>query len=147
MVQTSIIILSYLVVINLIAFVLYGIDKKRAIRNEHRIRESVLLWIARLGGAIGSWLGIKSFHHKTKHTKFRVIVPLWMIIWIAAIVVCIIIQPSSFDFHSDKSLHHIFNKTNRPLLDQFLAFPYRLIHQGMVKFDYISIVSLPDTFK
>ena len=86
MVQIQIIILSYLVVINLIAFVLYGIDKKRAIRNEHRIRESVLLWIARLGGAIGSWLGIKSFHHKTKHTKFRVIVPLWMIIWIVAVV-------------------------------------------------------------
>lgn len=93
MVQIPIIILSYLVVINLIAFVLYGIDKKRAIRNEHRIRESVLLWIARLGGAIGSWLGIKAFHHKTKHTKFRVIVPLWIVIWIAAIVLAIIKQP------------------------------------------------------
>ena len=46
MVQIQIIIISYLVVINLIAFVLYGIDKKRAIRNEYRIRESVLLWIA-----------------------------------------------------------------------------------------------------
>ena len=86
MVQIQIIILSYLVAINLIAFVLYGIDKKRAIRNEHRIRESVLLWIARLGGAIGSWLGIKIFRHKTKHTKFRVVVPLWMIIWIVAVV-------------------------------------------------------------
>lgn len=86
MVQTSIIILSYLVVINLIAFVLYGIDKKRAIRNEHRIRESALLWIARLGGAIGSWLGIKIFRHKTKHTKFRIVVPLWMIIWAIAVV-------------------------------------------------------------
>jgi uncharacterized membrane protein YsdA (DUF1294 family) len=81
MVQIPIIILSYLVVINLIAFVLYGIDKKRAIRNEHRIRESALLWIARFGGAIGSWLGIKTFHHKTKHTRFRIVVPLWMIIW------------------------------------------------------------------
>ena len=82
MVQTSIILLSYLVVINLIAFVLYGIDKKRAIRNEHRIKESVLLWIARLGGAVGSWLGIKIFRHKTKHTKFRIVVPLWIVIWI-----------------------------------------------------------------
>ena len=94
MVQIPIIILSYLVVINLMAFVLYGIDKKRAIRNEHRIRESILLWIARLGGAIGSWLGIKIFRHKTKHTKFRVIVPLWMIIWVTAIVFVIIKQPS-----------------------------------------------------
>ena len=86
MVQIQIIILSYLVVINLIAFVLYGIDKKRAIRNEHRIRESVLLWIARLGGAIGSWLGIKIFRHKTKHTKFRIVVPLWIVIWVVVIV-------------------------------------------------------------
>ena len=94
MVQIQIIIISYLVVINLIAFVLYGIDKKRAIRNEHRIRESALLWIARLGGAIGSWLGIKIFRHKTKHTKFRVIVPLWIIIWVIAVVFLIIKQPS-----------------------------------------------------
>ena len=94
MAQIPIIILSYLVVINLIAFVLYGIDKKRAIRNEHRIRESALLWIARLGGAIGSWLGIKIFRHKTKHTKFRIVVPLWMIIWVIAVVFLIIKQPS-----------------------------------------------------
>ena len=94
MVQIQIIIISYLLVINLMAFVLYGIDKKRAMRNEHRIRESVLLWIARLGGAIGSWLGIKIFRHKTKKTKFRVIVPLWMIIWVVAIVFVIIKQPS-----------------------------------------------------
>ena len=94
MVKIPIIIISYLVAINLIAFVLYGIDKKRAIRNEQRIRESVLLWIARLGGAIGSWLGIKIFRHKTKHTKFRIVVPLWMIIWVIAVVFLIIKQPS-----------------------------------------------------
>ena len=93
MAQIQIIIISYLLVINLIAFVLYGIDKKRAIRNEYRIRESALLWIARLGGGIGSWLGIKLFRHKTRHTKFRIVVPLWMIIWIVVIVLVIIKQP------------------------------------------------------
>ena len=84
--QTQIIILSYLLIINLIAFVLYGIDKKRAIRNECRIRELTLLWFARLGGGIGSWLGLKIFRHKTKHTKFRIVVPLWIVIWSVAIV-------------------------------------------------------------
>jgi hypothetical protein len=83
--QIQIIVLFHLLIINLIAFILYGIDKKRAIRNEYRIRESVLLWMARLGGAIGSWLGIKLFRHKTKHTKFRIVVPLWVVIWVAAI--------------------------------------------------------------
>ena len=90
MAQIQIIVLSYLLIINIIAFILYGIDKKRAIRNEFRIRESVLLWIARLGGAIGSWLGIKLFRHKTKHTKFRIVVPLWIVIWIVAIVLAVI---------------------------------------------------------
>jgi len=84
------IVLSYLIIINLIAFVLYGIDKKRSTRNEYRIRERTLLWMARLGGGIGSWLGIKSFHHKTKHAKFRIVVPLWMIIWLAALVFTVI---------------------------------------------------------
>lgn len=80
------IVVSYLITINLIAFILYGVDKKRAIRNEYRISERVLLWMARIGGGIGCWLGIKLFRHKTKHTKFRIVVPLGMVIWIAAIM-------------------------------------------------------------
>ena len=90
--QLPIIVVSYLVIINLIAFVLYGIDKKRAIRNEFRIRERTLLWFARLGGGIGSWLGLKLFRHKTKHTKFRIVVPLWIVIWIVAIVLAVIMM-------------------------------------------------------
>ena len=84
--QLPVIVLSYLVIINLIAFTLYGIDKKRAIRKEYRISERVLLWMARLGGGIGCWLGIKVFRHKTKHAKFRIVVPLWLLIWMAAVV-------------------------------------------------------------
>lgn len=77
---------SYLIIVNLIAFVLYRIDKKRALRKEYRISEHLLLWMARLGGGIGCWLGIKMFRHKTKHAKFRIVVPLWMVIWMAAVV-------------------------------------------------------------
>ena len=91
--QLQLLILSYLLGINLVAFVLYGVDKKRAVRNEFRIRERVLLWMARLGGGLGSWLGIKSFHHKTKHTKFRVIVPLWFFVW-AIVGVLVLTQTS-----------------------------------------------------
>ena len=90
--QTQVIVLSYLLIINLIAFVLYGTDKKRAIRNEFRIRERTLLWLVRLGGGIGSWLGLKLFRHKTKHTKFRIVVPLWIMIWIIAIVLAVIMM-------------------------------------------------------
>jgi uncharacterized membrane protein YsdA (DUF1294 family) len=89
-VQMKSIIASYLIIINLIAFVLYGVDKKRSILNKYRISESVLLWMARLGGGIGCWLGIKMFKHKTKHTKFRIVVPLWIIVWTTAIVFVVI---------------------------------------------------------
>ena len=82
----SIILIYYLIIINVLAFVLYGVDKRKAVSNEYRIKESVLLWMARLGGGVGSWLGIKTFRHKTKHTKFRIVVPLWIVIWVAAIV-------------------------------------------------------------
>lgn len=82
----TVILAYYLLFINVLAFILYGVDKRKAIRNEYRIREGVLLWMARLGGGIGSWLGIKAFRHKTKHTRFRIVVPLWIVIWMVGIV-------------------------------------------------------------
>ena len=81
-----IIIAFYLLIVNFIAFALYGIDKRKAKKHKFRIPEKTLLWMARLGGGIGCWLGIKFFHHKTMHTRFRIIVPLWTIIWIVALV-------------------------------------------------------------
>ena len=84
--KSSIIIAAYLLLVNLLAFVMYGIDKKRAMQKKFRIPESTLLWMARLGGGVGSWLGIKLFRHKTKHARFRILVPLWMLIWLVGIV-------------------------------------------------------------
>ena len=82
----TVILAYYLLLINIVAFILYGVDKRRAVRNEYRIREGVLLWMARLGGGIGSWLGIKAFRHKTKHTRFRLVVLLWIVIWMVGMV-------------------------------------------------------------
>ena len=82
--------IAYLLVVNLLAFVLYGIDKRRARRCDYRIPESTLLWMARLGGGVGSWAGIKVFHHKTKHKRFVILVPLWTILWLAGIIYLII---------------------------------------------------------
>ena len=87
---SDIIAVAYLLSINLLVFVLYGVDKLKARRDKYRISENTLLWMARLGGGAGSWLGIKVFHHKTKHTKFRILVPLWMVIWLAGIVYAVI---------------------------------------------------------
>jgi uncharacterized membrane protein YsdA (DUF1294 family) len=52
--------------------------------------------MARLGGGIGSWMGLKLFRHKTKHTKFRVIVPLWVIIWIIGVMALVYYNPTFF---------------------------------------------------
>lgn len=65
----------YLIFINMIAFLAYGIDKKRAVRNQWRISEKALLGMAALGGSIGALAGMKIFHHKTRKAKFFVGVP------------------------------------------------------------------------
>ena len=79
-------ILIYLAIINVVTFFMYGIDKWKAKRSKWRISESSLLWMAALGGSVGAWLGIKVWHHKTLHNKFRYGVPLILILQIAAVV-------------------------------------------------------------
>ena len=85
----TLILIAYLLFINTLAFILYGVDKRHAVRHLRRIPESVLIWMARLGGGLGSWIAMFVFHHKKKHTKFRVLVPLWITIWTIGIVLFI----------------------------------------------------------
>ena len=73
------IILIYLIAINVVAFFLYGIDKWKAKRSKWRISEATLLGLAVIGGSIGAWLGMKVWHHKTLHKKFKYGVPLILI--------------------------------------------------------------------
>ena len=61
------IVLIYLVVINVVTFFMYGIDKWKAKRTKWRIPEATLLGMAVIGGSIGAWLGMKAWHHKTLH--------------------------------------------------------------------------------
>lgn len=62
--------LGYLLLMNLIAFVLMGLDKRRARRDKWRISEKTLFLPAVLGGSLGAILGMRLFHHKTKHWYF-----------------------------------------------------------------------------
>ncbi len=73
-------ILIYLAVINLVTFFMYGIDKWKAKKSKWRIRETALLGLAVLGGSIGAWLGMKVWHHKTLHKKFKYGVPAIIVI-------------------------------------------------------------------
>lgn len=67
-----------------LTFALYGADKYKAIRHKWRIPEATLIAAAFLGGAPGAILGMLFFHHKTRKWKFRILVPLALIIWLAA---------------------------------------------------------------
>lgn len=61
---------AWLLVINLATFAVYGADKRRARRGAWRVPERTLLLLPLLGGSIGALLGMRVFHHKTKHWYF-----------------------------------------------------------------------------
>ena len=77
--------LYYLLAINLLAFVLYGIDKVKAKHKRWRIPEAVLLWLVVLGGSPAALIAMHLFRHKTLHKKFRYGVPAILIIQIVAV--------------------------------------------------------------
>lgn len=64
-----------LVIMNLITFAAYGIDKRKAEKGSWRIPEKTLILLALFGGSIGAFLGMKVFHHKTLHPKFKFGIP------------------------------------------------------------------------
>ncbi len=72
----------YLFIINFLSFIIYGIDKYRSIKNKYRISEKNLYLLSFLGGSLGSIVGMKVFHHKTKKIYFWIINILFLIIWI-----------------------------------------------------------------
>lgn len=74
------IVIIYYTVINLVAFTAYGIDKRKARKGKWRIPERILIFLAFLGGDIGALSGMKLFHHKTKKMKFRVLVPMFLVV-------------------------------------------------------------------
>ena len=73
----------YLLAINVVTFIVYGIDKYKAKKAKWRIPEATLLLLAVLGGSIGAWMGMKVWHHKTMHKKFKYGIPAILFIQIA----------------------------------------------------------------
>ena len=92
------IVIYYLFIINALAFIVYAIDKFKARKGKWRISESTLLLLAFIGGSIGSWLGMKVWHHKTIHRKFKyglLAIFLLHLLFLASII----FHPSVFIFH------------------------------------------------
>ena len=78
--------LYYLLAVNSLTFLLYGIDKYKAKKGRWRISEATLLTMAAIGGSIGAWIGMRTWHHKTMHKKFKYGIPLIIIMQIALAV-------------------------------------------------------------
>ena len=78
--------LYYLLAVNSLTFLLYGIDKYKAKKGRWRISEVTLLSMAAIGGSIGAWAGMRTWHHKTMHKKFKYGIPVIIIMQIALVV-------------------------------------------------------------
>ena len=79
------VLLYYLIVINIVTFFVYGIDKWKAKQGSWRISEATLLLLAVIGGSIGALSGMQIWHHKTMHKKFKYGLPLILLSQIALI--------------------------------------------------------------
>ena len=77
---------------NLMVFLLYGLDKAKAKKGAWRIPEKTLLLCAGVFGGLGAFAGMKLFRHKTKHTSFRILVPLFLGIQFALILFLTVFQ-------------------------------------------------------
>ena len=76
----------YLLAINALSFILFGLDKYKAKKGKWRISEATLLMIAVIGGSIGAWVGMRLWHHKTMHKKFKYGIPIIIIMQVSLVV-------------------------------------------------------------
>ena len=76
----------YLLIINIITFIIYGIDKYKSIKHKYRISEATLIILAIIGGSIGAFFGMIIFHHKTKKKKFIITIPIIMLLWVYILI-------------------------------------------------------------
>ncbi len=81
----------YLLILNLLAFLLYALDKVKAKRGKWRIPEATLLLCAALGGAVGALMAMQMFRHKTQHKKFTLGVPLLLTLHVVLFVVLFLV--------------------------------------------------------
>ena len=76
----------WLIIINIITFAVFGIDKKKAIDGKFRISELTLFVLSILGGSLGGFIAMYTFHHKTKKWYFKFGIPLILIAQVLLII-------------------------------------------------------------
>lgn len=81
--STAQFLLLYILIINFLTWLVFGIDKHKAENHEFRIPEATLFLLALIGGSVGALVGMFGFHHKTRKWKFRIGMPLILALQIA----------------------------------------------------------------
>ena len=79
------ILITYFIIINLITFAVFGIDKMKAVKDKWRIPEKVLFLLSIIGGSVGAILGMYTFRHKTKKPAFKFGIPAILIVQIVLV--------------------------------------------------------------
>ena len=77
---------AYFLLVNIVTFMAFGVDKFKSKKGRRRIPESSLLLLAAVGGSVGALLGMEIFRHKTLHAKFKFGVPAILVVQIALAV-------------------------------------------------------------
>ena len=86
------ILIIYFILINALAVLFTVIDKRKAIKGRFRISEDFLMTVAFVGGAAAEYVTMRVIHHKTKHKKFMIGLPLMILLHIAVIILVLYIQ-------------------------------------------------------
>jgi len=79
-------VIVYLLLINTIAFIMFGVDKIQAQRGNSRTPEKVLWFLSLLGGTLGALFGMKLFRHKTKKISFQIVLLLIFMLQMGLII-------------------------------------------------------------
>ena len=91
-------IICYFLIINIVDFVLMGIDKSKARKQTWRIPESTLILVALIGGSLGAWIGMYTFRHKTRHKVFVIGIPLILLVHFIITISIIFFSPYTIRF-------------------------------------------------
>ena len=75
----------YIGVVNVVGFILPAVDKRRAKKDRWRIKESTLFLVSILGGSVAMYISMRLFHHKTKHKRFMIGIPVIIVLQAALI--------------------------------------------------------------
>lgn len=91
------IIILYVAAVNVVSFLMMGIDKRKAVKRAFRIPESTLFVLAIIGGSIGSIIGMHLFRHKTRHWYFLYGMPVILALQII-LILAVLFSPIELNF-------------------------------------------------